>query len=183
MQRKTKVIIAAASAAGLTAIALGGFAVAHSRHEGMGYGMGYGMMDGQGRGHGKMGMAEDFAERYDTNKDGKISQEEIKANQTQWLAEADTNKDGKLSLEEFKPLWLRAQSQHLERAFQTLDADSDASISSAEYGQPLERMLAHLDKDEDGALSMQEMQRHGKKGGWGKRMHGNGNGGPETQAE
>ena len=68
MQRKTKLLIAGTSAVGLVALALGGFAVAHSRHEGMGYGM----MDGHGRGHGMMGMAEKFADRYDTNKDGKV---------------------------------------------------------------------------------------------------------------
>lgn len=183
MQRKTKWILAGASAVGLAALVVGGFAVAHSRHHAMGYGMGYDMMGDHGRGHGKMGMAQDFAERYDTNKDGKVSQEEINANHALWLAEADTNKDGKLSLEEFKPLWLRAQNQRVERAFEKLDSDSDANISAAEYGQPLEKMMAHMDKDEDGALSMQEMQRHGKKGGWGKRMHGNGYDSTDAQPE
>ena len=84
MQRKTKLLIAGASAVGLVALALGGFAVAHSRHEGMGYGM----MDGHGRGHGMMGMAETFANRYDTNKDGNITQEEINALKTKEEAEA-----------------------------------------------------------------------------------------------
>ena len=50
------------------------------------------------RGHGPMGI-EQMAERYDANKDGKISQEEIDTNRTNWLTEFDGDKSGALALQ------------------------------------------------------------------------------------
>lgn len=162
MQRKTKMIIAGASAAGLAALALGGFAVAHSRHEGM--------MDGHGRGFGMMRMAEDFATRYDTNKDAKITQEEIDTNRTQWMTEADANKDGKLSMDEFQTLWLRAQRERMVREFQQFDRDGDAAVTLDEYRSPLNNIVTAMDQNKDGVLSTDDLQQNRKHRGWGQGM-------------
>jgi Ca2+-binding EF-hand superfamily protein len=166
MQRKTKWIIAGASAAGLAALALGGFAVAHSRHDGMGHGM----MEGHGRGHGKKQMAETFIARYDTNKDNKITQEEINASRTLALNEADANKDGKLGLDEFQSLWLKAQRESMVREFQNFDNDGDANVTLEEYRSPLDNIVSNMDQNNDGALSQDDLNQHGERHGWGKRM-------------
>lgn len=43
-----------------------------------------------------------FSERFDANKDGKVSTDEIKAFEPPFFDKADANKDGKISLEEMK---------------------------------------------------------------------------------
>jgi Ca2+-binding EF-hand superfamily protein len=45
-----------------------------------------------------------FSERYDANKDGKVSTDEIKAFEPPFFAKADANSDGKLSQEEMKAM-------------------------------------------------------------------------------
>lgn len=168
MQRKTKLIIAAVSTVGLTALALGGYAVADSRHGGMGHGM----MDGHGRGFAMMHMADNFAERYDTNKDGKVSQEEIDTNRTQWLGDADANKDGKLSMDEFQTLWARAHRERMVREFQRFDRDGDAGVTLDEYRRPLNNVVATMDQNNDGVLSQDDLKAAKDRRGWGKRMRG-----------
>jgi hypothetical protein len=93
MQKNTKIALAAL--AGL--IAIGGVAVANQ-----GWRHGF-------RGHGPMEFSQ-LAERYDANKDGKISQEEIDTNRANWLAEFDGDKSGTLALAEFQTLWLKAHN-------------------------------------------------------------------------
>ena len=67
MQKKTKIALAAGLAGILGLGTLAGVAVADG-----GWGGGHGM----GGGHGKGRMAQQMMERYDANKDGKVSQEE-----------------------------------------------------------------------------------------------------------
>jgi Ca2+-binding EF-hand superfamily protein len=166
MQRKTKMMIAGVSAVGLTALALGGYAVADSRHGGMGHGM----MEGHGRGFGMMRMAENFAERYDTNKDGKITQEEIDTNRTQWMNEADANKDGKLGMDEFQTVWLRAHRERMVREFQHFDRDGDAAVTLDEYRRPLNNVVTAMDQNNDGVLSQDDLKQYKERRGWGQRM-------------
>ncbi len=45
-----------------------------------------------------------FSERFDANKDGKVSTDEIKAFEPPFFAKADANSDGKLSEEEMKAM-------------------------------------------------------------------------------
>lgn len=162
MQRKTKWMIAGASAAGIAALTVGGFAVADSRHGGM--------MDGHGRGFGMMRMAENFAERYDTNKDGKITQEEIDANRTQWMNDADANKDGKLGMDEFQTVWLRAHRERMVREFQYFDRDGDAGVTLDEYRRPLNNVVTAMDQNNDGVLSRDDLKQYKERRGWGQRM-------------
>ena len=96
MQKSTKIIIVAV--AGLAVIGGAAFAQKGWRH-------------GSG-GHGPMGF-EQMSERYDANKDGKISQEEIDGNRTSWLGEFDADKSSSLALAEFQNLWLKARNQQM----------------------------------------------------------------------
>jgi Ca2+-binding EF-hand superfamily protein len=119
------------------------------------------------RGHGPMGF-EQMSERYDTNKDGKISQEEIDANRTSWLTEFDGDKTGALALGEFQNLWLKARNQQMVREFQQFDRDGNGQVTLDEYKLPLSKIVAELDRDKDNALSDEELspRRH-----WGKKNH------------
>ena len=154
MQKKTKMALAATA---LVLVAAGGIArLAHAGRDG-------GMM-GMGRHHGHMMM--DMAERYDTNKDGKITQDEIDKNRADWLAEFDADKNGTLSLDEFKGLWLKARQELMVREFQEFDRDGNAQVTPDEYKSPMAQIVSNMDQNNDGALSKDDrqamMDRHGR---------------------
>jgi Ca2+-binding EF-hand superfamily protein len=114
------------------------------------------------RGH--YGMSErihDFAERYDANKDGKISQQEIDQNRTAWHIEFDTDKDLGLTLQEFERLWLKARHVQMVREFQLFDRDGDGKVTVEEYKHPLAEIVERRDRNGDGVLSKEDRPRRG----------------------
>jgi Ca2+-binding EF-hand superfamily protein len=140
MQRRTKFALFAIS--GLVAAGtLAGIAAAEQgwRHHG-------------GRGHHGFEMM-GLAERYDANKDGKLSQEEIDSNRAQWLKDFDADKNGTLSLQEFQALWLKARNDDMVREFQDFDRDGNGQVALEEYQKPLGGMVAKMDRNGDGVLS------------------------------
>src|SRR5438477_1177724 len=116
MQNKTKLVLAA-GIAGLIGLGTAGAAQADwDGHHGFGQGMcGMAGMQMGGMPPGMRFWAHQLMERYDTNKDGKISQDEIDNNRAEWLARFDSDKDGTLSLKEFENLWLEAHRLQMVR--------------------------------------------------------------------
>ena len=148
MRTKTKIALAA-GAAGL--IALAGFTGLASAHMQGRQGQAMGQMMGLGHG-GYHGMMGGMAERYDANKDGKISQEEIDQNRTAWLGEFDLDKNGTLSLAEFEKLWLKARRERMVREFQQFDRDGNGEVTLDEYKVPMAHVVAEMDRNGDGLL-------------------------------
>ncbi len=143
MQKKTKLALAA-GVSGLVVIGgIAGIANANRGHHG---------------GHGMMHLAE----RYDANKDGKISQDEIDQNRTERHAQFDGDKNATLSLEEFQGLWLMANQERMVRDFQEFDRDGNAQVTLDEYKAPLAQIVANRDHNDDGVLSKDDRS-HGKR--------------------
>ena len=154
MRNKTK-LLAASGAAAL--LALGGLAgLAHADKGGWGGG-------GRG-GHGMMGQ--ELMQRYDADKDGKVTQAEIDQNRTQWHGDFDADKNASLSLEEFTALWLKAKNEMIVREFQFFDRDGNGQVTLDEYRMPMQDMVARRDRNGDGALSPDD------RGGRGKHREG-----------
>jgi len=145
MQKKTKLALAAGVSGLLVIGGIAGFAHAN-----------------RGGHHGGHRAMMQMAERYDANKDGKISQEEIDQNRTERHAEFDGDKNSTLSLEEFKGLWLKANQERMVREFQEFDRDGDAQVTLDEYKAPLAQTVADMDRNDDGVLSKDD-RRHGKR--------------------
>ena len=164
MRKKTKVMIAV-GALGLLGIGgLAGLANAHMAGGQMG-GMGHGM------GHG-MGGPMQMMERYDADKDGKLSQAEIDQNRTSWHGEFDGDKNSSLSLDEFKALWLKARNAEMVREFQYFDGDGNGQVTLGEYQQPMASMVENRDRNGDGMLSREDRRQRGE----GRGKHGKGEG-------
>jgi Ca2+-binding EF-hand superfamily protein len=111
------------------------------------------------RDHHGGGMMRHLMQRYDANKDAKVTQQEIDTNRTEWHGRFDADKNGNLSLKEFEALWLEAKRQEMIREFQRLDPNGDAALSLDEYKEPLSRIVANRDRNDDGALSREDRRR------------------------
>jgi hypothetical protein len=158
MNTRTKIVLATALAGVIGLGAAGGIALA-----GKG---GHGGMRSWHHGMGHNGMANHLAERYDANKDGKISQDEIDANRKAWHEEFDADKNATLSLDEFQALWLKARRDRMVREFQEFDRDGNGQMTLDEYRQPMADMVANMDRNGDGMLDRtdrrdQKHRRHG----------------------
>jgi Ca2+-binding EF-hand superfamily protein len=185
MRKGTKIALAAsalvlAGAAGLSSLAIADSRSSHGwGHHGMGHkgmrhhGMGHKGMRHHGMGHKGKGMHR-MMERFDTNEDGKLTQEELDEARKKLLAAHDGDKDGKLSLAEFEKLWLEVKRQRMVRSFQRIDRDGDASITLDEFLKPYAKMIERMDRNDDGVLDSED-RRH-KRGGM-DRHGGMGQGG------
>ncbi len=168
MQNRSKVLIAAAVAVTLGAAGLAATANADSTSNWRGWHMGNmmgmrGDMMGRCRGdrdHGMRNMRDrirNFADRYDTAKDGKITQAEIDANRAEWFKKYDTNNDGKLSIDEYQNLWLAEHHREMVRAFQHMDIDGTGAITLDAYQRPYAHIVEMLDQNNDHVLSRDDL--------------------------
>lgn len=159
-------------------------------HARFAYGPGMGM-GGPGMGPGGPGMGPGFGdgprgggmtllvERFDVNKDGTITKDEIASVNTDRVKSYDKDGDGALSLEEFTALWVETNKERIVRDFQARDPDGDAKVTLDEYAAPFAKMLSMLDQNDDGSIDASELRGpRGDRGpGFGKR----GPGGPGAQ--
>lgn len=136
-----------AAVAGLSLLVAAGIAYADRGH---GWRHGAGMMN--------------MAERYDANNDGKVNQEEIDSNRTQWHVEFDKDKSGDLNLAEFEQLWLKARREEMVREYQDFDRDGDGKVTGEEYKKPMSNTVANMDRNGDGVLSQEDRRRRDRGG-------------------
>jgi hypothetical protein len=103
--------------------------------------------------------------RYDTNKDGWVDKAEWKAGQEARFKDLDTNKDGKLSQDEFfartpaAPGNVLPSDRQYERQtafFQLMDSDKDGFVSKAEFIAQADRNFTRCDLDKDGRINTAE---------------------------
>ena len=117
-----------------------------------------------GWGHGGGGAIFLF-EQFDTNQDGRLTQDEINQARQSRLAQFDQNGDGSLSLEEYQALWMDAMRERMVDRFQSHDDDGDGLITVEEFAEPYNRMVSRFDRNGDGALTPDELRRRGDRDG------------------
>jgi Ca2+-binding EF-hand superfamily protein len=103
--------------------------------------------------------------RYDTNKDGFVDRTEWTAGQEARFKQLDTDKDGKLSKDElFSRTGQTADAavpneRALERQdafFRRMDSDRDGAVSKAEFMSQADRNFARCDTDKDARTNTAE---------------------------
>ena len=160
MKRSTKFALAAVATLGLAAVAVPVVAQQTQMQHGRMMGGGMGMMGGHdgmmGDGMGMMmGGAQSYAmAKFDTNKDGTLSPEEMTAGIQAELKTYDTDANGKLSLEEFAVMHTAHTRPMTVRAFQMHDADGDAQVTEAEMAEMAAMMQSHMGGQQDGMPNM-----------------------------
>lgn len=112
-------------------------------HDDMGQGMGGGM--------GMMrGASAAVIERFDTDKDGTLTAEEISAGVQGEIKAYDQDGNGTLSLDEFAAMHADHTRPQTVRVFQMHDPDGDAQVTEAEMIAMAEDMQSHMGQGAEG---------------------------------
>lgn len=125
---------------------------------------------------------EKIMEKFDANKDAKISEDEVQGRLKKHFAKIDANEDGAISMDELKAMPKRDRKgkghgkrkgnrPSPDKIMEKLDGDKDAKLSSDEVKGPLKKNFAEIDLDQDGYLSLEELKKVPKRNykGKGKR--------------
>jgi Ca2+-binding EF-hand superfamily protein len=99
-------------------------------------------------------------DRLDTNGDGKITQDELKASVQKRFADFDLNKDGKITEDEAKQVAESKLGEHREKRDEWLkeaDKNGDGKWSKDELPRMPERFFAKLDTNNDNVLTKDEL--------------------------
>ncbi len=109
----------------------------------------------------------------DTNKDGKLSKDEIAAFRKGRAASIDSNGDGKLSVAEIAAAWPKNMADRAQQFVDDRDTDGDGMLSAAEMLDPPvpANFFDMVDTNKDGVIDQTEadaaikmmMGHHGKK--------------------
>jgi Ca2+-binding EF-hand superfamily protein len=116
--------------------------------------------DGHGR-HGHMG--ERFWNKLDQNGDGKITQDELKADVTSRFSAIDTNKDGKVTQDEVAQYFTAKRDEMKAKFAERLkeaDANKDGKWSKDELSKMPETHFSKLDSNSDGFVTQAELDAH-----------------------
>ena len=113
-------------------------------------------------GQGGRGMS--LLDTFDTNKDGRVTQEEVNAYRQQQLSRYDRDGNGQLSLEEYQALWMDAMRERMVRQFQAHDRDGNGAVTVEEFQDRYADLVRDRDTNNDGALTADELRPRGHGG-------------------
>lgn len=132
----------------------------------------------RGGGHGDMrgGPGLQMFENFDSDGDGRVTQDDVDAVRLERFNAFDADGDGALTLEEYQALWMDAMQRRMVRGFQRHDTDGDAQVTIEEFSETTGNMVQRFDRDGDGVVTIEEMRQgrpHSRRG------DGPGRGGPD----
>jgi len=116
-----------------------------------------------------------FLQTFDSNNDGKVTQEEIDKVKSDLFAKYDSDGNGVLSLEEWQALRLDRMKDRISQRFNRHDSNGDGAISLDEFMAQSRHMMDRMDENGDHMIDQSEMGNHHGRGNWGHH-HGPQNG-------
>ncbi len=94
----------------------------------------------------------------DTNRDGKLTLDELDAARERQVARFDADANGSLDVEEYGALWLDSLRERMLRQFHVDDRDHDGAVTIDELKQRAADLVRRRDLDRDGALTAEELR-------------------------
>jgi Ca2+-binding EF-hand superfamily protein len=113
---------------------------------------------GRGRRHGGPPPIDRIFERFDANKDGRLTQDELPAQVAERIMEADADGDGAVTKEELEQARQKLGDRFLDRLFERFDANADGKLTPDEVPPRLADRLMKADADGDGGVTKDELR-------------------------
>lgn len=113
-------------------------------------------------GHWHRGGGMSLLDTFDTNDDGRVTQEEVNTYRQQQLSRFDGDNNGQLTLEEYQGLWLDAMRERMVRQFQAHDRDGNGNVTLEEFQRRYTDLVRDRDANNDGALTADELRSRGR---------------------
>ena len=123
------------------------------------------MRGGHRRGGGRV---IELMERFDIDKDGKVTRAEFDEMRAEAFGGADADGNSAITLEEFATIWQDLNSQRMTRGFRRSDSDGDLKVTQEEYAARSKNFVEMHDRNGDGVVKKAD-RRGGKHKG--KKSH------------
>jgi Ca2+-binding EF-hand superfamily protein len=106
-------------------------------------------------------------QRLDTNKDGRITRDEILPRMAKRFAIEDVNGDKVISTAEIDALLQKRLEARRTKMMELMDANKDGNITEAEFNRVADSLFDKADTDHNGGVDLAEL-RGFKRGEWRK---------------
>lgn len=117
----------------------------------------------RGKGFKKMNP-QAFIQKFDKNGDGILEVRELPEKLQGRLAPADTNRDGRLSVEEIEAHRATRKAEHGKKHFAKLDKNGDGVLTKDEVGEKKWERIGKADANQDGKVTQEELAQ--ARGAW-----------------
>lgn len=96
--------------------------------------------------------------KLDTNKDGRVTPDEIKPRMLKRFARFDSNGDKAVTAQEFEAMLQKRIEQRRVRLFALMDANKDGTITQTEFDKVTDDMFDKADTDHNGGMDLAELK-------------------------
>jgi Ca2+-binding EF-hand superfamily protein len=105
-----------------------------------------------------MPRGEKALERLDTNKDGRVSLEEMKPRMEKRMSVVDINADKTITTAEIDAMLQKRLERRRDQMLKLMDGNRDGSITQAEFDSVVADMFDKADADNNGGVDLAEMK-------------------------
>jgi len=97
-------------------------------------------------------------ERFDLNRDGKLTKDELPEPVAERIMKADADGDGAVTKEELEQARRKMGGRFIDKLFERFDANQDGKLTKEELPAQFAEKLMQADADGDGAVTKEELQ-------------------------
>jgi len=95
-------------------------------------------------------------QRYDSNRDGKITVDELKPRTERRFLRLDTDGDERVTVAEIDAWLTRIMERRRDRILSTMDKNGDGAVDRGELAERISALFTEADANSDGGVTLEE---------------------------